>query len=181
MKDRELLELMEKDPEKGWAALIDRFSGLLFYIVRGKLGQRFTTADAEDVVAEAFAQAYRDWHRFDANRSSVKTYLASIAAHRAIDFCRSHRPIVPADAEETPEIASEDPDPLERFLEEERKAELLSVIRSLSRDEKRLLALRFWEEKPSKEIGRELALTPAAVDQRMHRLLRRLRRILGGN
>ncbi len=68
--------------------LYDRWSssifGLALRITREK-------ADAEEVVVDAFAQAWRDAKRFEPGRGSVGAWLATIARSRALDLVRAHR------------------------------------------------------------------------------------------
>jgi RNA polymerase sigma-70 factor (ECF subfamily) len=48
-------------------------------------------ADAEEVVADAFAQIWRSAAAFDASRGSVGAWVATIARTRALDLVRSRR------------------------------------------------------------------------------------------
>jgi RNA polymerase sigma-70 factor (ECF subfamily) len=55
--------------------------------------------DAEDLTQETYARAFGSLHRF-AGRSSVKTWLLSIARRVCADAIRSRRPVVPVAAPE---------------------------------------------------------------------------------
>jgi len=48
-------------------------------------------ADAEEVVADAFAQVWRSASSFDAARGSVAAWLATIVRTRALDLVRSRK------------------------------------------------------------------------------------------
>ncbi|MCH9683501.1 MAG: RNA polymerase sigma factor [Deltaproteobacteria bacterium] len=53
--------------------------------------RRFADSDAQaqDLRQEVFAQAHRDLHRFE-GRSSLRTWLLSIARHRGLDARKAH-------------------------------------------------------------------------------------------
>ena len=59
---------------------------MLYAVAYRIVGQR---ADAEEVVLEAFAQAWRDAPRFEAGRGSVAGWLTMIARSRALDLVRA--------------------------------------------------------------------------------------------
>ena len=59
---------------------------MLYAVAYRIVGQR---ADAEEVVLDAFAQAWREAPRFEAGRGSVAGWLTMIARSRALDLVRA--------------------------------------------------------------------------------------------
>lgn len=180
MDDRELLRLLAENPEAGWRQMMEQYSGLLFYLVRGKIGVLHSQEEIEDCVAESFAQAFIHWDRYDPKRSSIKTYLATIAIRKAIDVGRKGQPADSIESISMESILAPSTDLLEELIEKENRQELLNALATLTEIEKRILYLRYWENRKSKEIALELRITPATVDQRIHRLLLKLRMKIGG-
>jgi RNA polymerase sigma-70 factor (ECF subfamily) len=84
--DAELVSRAASGDERALAALYDRYGGVLYAVAYRITGQR---ADAEEVVLEAFAQAWRDAPRFDSARGSVAGWLTVIARSRALDLVRA--------------------------------------------------------------------------------------------
>lgn len=172
MEDKDLLELIGHSPEKGWGQMIDQYTGLMAYIVRGRGGPHMRQEDVEDLVSEVFIKAYETWDRYDPEKASIKAYLATIATRRAIDFFRKTKP-----TEEMVELASEG-DFVEDLVEQESRAELIQALDLLTYPDKQLLMGRYFLGLKSKDLGLKYGLKAANVDQRIRRALIKLRNLL---
>lgn len=87
--DRGLLSRMAEGDDKALASLYDRWAPRIYSVALLLLQDE---ADAEEVLVEAFWQAWRDAGRYDWKRGSVGTWLSLIARSRALDRRRSpHR------------------------------------------------------------------------------------------
>jgi RNA polymerase sigma-70 factor, ECF subfamily len=83
--DRALVAAMATGDERAAATLYDRHGGVLFALALRIVGER---ADAEEVVLEAFMQAWRGAGRYEVTRGPVRGWLAMIARTRALDVVR---------------------------------------------------------------------------------------------
>jgi RNA polymerase sigma-70 factor, ECF subfamily len=99
--------------QSGYAQLYELFAPGVHRLCYGLL---LNNQDAEDVVQEAFVYAFKNMHRFDANRASFKTWLYTIAISRCRNMYRRNRSFlsdlshlllntIPAPRSETPEAA----------------------------------------------------------------------------
>ena len=84
--DGELVARAAQGDERAIGQLYDRYGAVLYAVAYRIVGQR---ADAEEVVLEAFAQAWREAPRFEAGRGSVAGWLTMIARSRALDLVRA--------------------------------------------------------------------------------------------
>jgi RNA polymerase sigma factor (sigma-70 family) len=91
--DEELLALARRDDQEAYAALFTRYSYAAHRLAR-HLGQR---DEAEDVVAEAFAQVLDLVRRGKGPDRAFRAYLFTTIRHEAARRARSHRRIVPTD------------------------------------------------------------------------------------
>ncbi|MFN8570955.1 MAG: sigma-70 family RNA polymerase sigma factor [Gemmatimonadaceae bacterium] len=74
--------------ERALGELYDRFGGMAYSLACAIVPD---AADAEEVVAEAFAQMWRSATSFDPSRGNVMAWLTMIVRSRALDLVRSQR------------------------------------------------------------------------------------------
>ena len=74
--------------ERALGELYDRYGGIAYSLACSIVGE---AADAEEVVADAFAQVWRSAAGFDPARGSVAAWLATITRTRALDLVRSRK------------------------------------------------------------------------------------------
>jgi len=74
--------------EHALGELYDRYGGMAFSLACSIVGEH---ADAEEVVADAFAQIWRSAGGFDPTRGSVAAWVATIVRTRALDLVRSRK------------------------------------------------------------------------------------------
>jgi RNA polymerase sigma-70 factor (ECF subfamily) len=86
--DSALVALAASGDERALGELYDRYGGMAFSLACAIVGEQ---ADAEEVVADAFAQVWRSAAGFDPARGSVAAWLATIVRTRALDLVRSRK------------------------------------------------------------------------------------------
>src|SRR5262245_41638020 len=96
--DVSCLQLIASGDQAAAARLYDRHARPLYSLILRIVGNE---PEAEDVLQEVFAQAFRQASRYDARRGAVAAWLLTIARSRAIDRLRSRRTRVEPAAGET--------------------------------------------------------------------------------
>ena len=182
-QDSELLELLRKDPNRGMEELVRLYSGLLYYVVRGRLQKAaFSEEDVEDCVADSFCEFWESLQRLDGSKGSIKAWLSVIAANNAGDLLRKRK-------NEAGAISLQDdsaPEPTDDFSLEgdfetrEQRAELLLAVKALEYPDREILIRKFYLQQSSKEIAEALGLSVSNVDTRTHRAVGKLRERLNG-
>jgi RNA polymerase sigma-70 factor (ECF subfamily) len=86
--DADLLRRLALGDERALGELYDRHSATAYSLARAIVRD---AADAEEVVAEAFAQMWRTAASFDAGRGSVAAWVTTIVRTRALDLIRAQR------------------------------------------------------------------------------------------
>ena len=176
MKDAELLELLQKNQEKGLKALITQYGGLVYTVVRKNLPQAFCTADAEACAAEVFSDFYLDLNKYDPSKGSIKAWLCVIARHNAIDITRRSTEVLPLDEEIRADIGGI---ALESDLEErELRRAVLSEVKSMNEPDREILLRKFYLGESSNEIAARLIMSVSNVDTRTSRAVEKLRKKL---
>lgn len=130
---------------------------------------------AEDLTQATFEHALRAWSRFDACRSSERTWLLAIARNLLIDHHRGDRT-------RRTEVMDEVRGPTVPGPEEQISPapELVQAFSELTEREQEVLALRYGAELTGPEIATLLGLSLANVQQIASRSLRKLRELLDG-
>ncbi len=136
------------------------------------------TADAEDVVQEAYVKAYRSLVRgqFD-GRSSIVTWLYRIVTHASIDAMRSRARRQPDESH----AAMPSWDGLASVEARLALQELAGWLEVLSPEQRAALVLRAVEGFTNSEIAKVLECSEGAVEQRLVRARAALRERQGGS
>src|SRR6266550_1147844 len=134
---------------------------------------------AEDLLSEVFLDVWRQAGRFQC-RSSVSTWLMSIARHKALSARR--RRTKGAELDEKIEATIADPanDP-EVALQEKDRGELLGrALTRLSPDHRQVIDLVYYHEKSVDEVAQILDVPPATVKTRMFYARKKLAKFVNG-
>ena len=133
-------------------------------------------AESEDVTSEVFHQALANLKRFEWRGIPFAAWLFRIAANLISDrWQRSGREI--QDDSGIIDAAQVSPAEIE---EVERKATLFRLVETLPAEQKRVVLLRFVEQKSIKEVASAIRKTEGAVKQLQFRALSTLKARMEG-
>jgi RNA polymerase sigma-70 factor (ECF subfamily) len=120
---------------------------------------------AEDLLSEVFLDVWRQAGRFEC-RSSVSTWLMSIARHKALSARRRR---TEAELDEQIEATVADPaDDPEVALQEKNRGELVRrALMRLSIEHREVIDLVYYHEKSVDDVAQILDVPPATVKTRM--------------
>jgi RNA polymerase sigma-70 factor (ECF subfamily) len=172
--ERLLIQEAQKDPAR-FAELYEcNFERVYAYVVR-RVKDR---SETEDITSEVFHHALANLQRFEWRGIPFAAWLYRIAANLIADrWQRMGR-----------EPIDDDPDQIEAaqgksgndFEEVERRATLFRLVEKLPVEQRRVVVLRFVEQKSIKEVAREIRKTEGAVKQLQFRALSGLRARMEG-
>jgi RNA polymerase sigma-70 factor (ECF subfamily) len=165
--ERLLIEAAQKDPARFVDLYEDNFERVYTFVSR----RVHSRADAEDVTAEVFHQALANIAKFEWRGAPFAAWLYRIAANAIAD--RWQR----VSREQGSPLSGDPADPSEAVDVEksERAARLFNLVNSLPADQRRVIGMRFAEEKSIREIAQTLGRTPGAVKQLQFRGIQTLR------
>ena len=168
--ERLLIEAAQKDPGRFAELYEQNFHRVYAYVAR-RVRDR---AEIQDLTAHVSHQALANLGKFKWRGAPFITWLYRIAANAIADQARrkSRESGNPADGPTENPIAVD--------LEEvERRAHVFRAVLSLPSDQRRVIVMRFAEEKSIREIAEELGRSEGAVKQLQFRGLEHLRNRLG--
>jgi RNA polymerase sigma-70 factor (ECF subfamily) len=171
--DRLLVEAAQQDPAR-FAELYEcHFDRVYAYIVH-RVRDR---AETEDLTSEVFQHALANLHRFEWRGIPFVAWLYRIAGNLISDRWQrlGREPL--ADAPE--QMAAAQASGAE-FEDVERRAMLFRLVETLPAEQRRVVILRFVEEKSIKEVAQEIRKSEGAVKQLQFRALTTLRSKLEG-
>ena len=163
--ERMAVEAAQQDPGR-FAELYERnFHSVYAYVAR-RVHDR---SEAQDLTAHVFQQALANIGKFKWRGAPFVTWLYRIAANAIADQARK-KSRESAEIELTTNTAV-DPD-LEQV---ERRAQLFRAVEALPEDQRKVILLRFGEEKSIREIAESLNRSEGAIKQLQFRGLENLR------
>ena len=176
MHEKEVIERIRARDEGGIEALLTHFGPLMRYVIAPILPN---DADREECLSECCMKVWDGIERFKPERGSWTAWLTAIARNAALNRARKMR--AESDTcELDSDTPSREPTPEEALLLAEQKIALQKAIAALKPGEKNLFYRKYYYLQPNAQIAAELATTERAVEGRLHRLRKKLRRELGG-
>lgn len=132
--------------------------------------------DAEDVVQEAFAQAWRQAAQFDAKRGNVAAWLVMLTRARGLDVLRRRRVRPPLQAQDNPvESPDHSPMPDEQLAWLARAADVQRALEALPLLQRVAVELAYFDGLTQTEIAEQLEVPLGTVKTRVRQALLRLR------
>lgn len=178
MDEKALLALFANDKSKALEQVLKTYTGFVFAIVRGRLGEICTSSEIEDCVNDVFIRFAENLEKFNPDRASLKTYLGVIARNCAANIARNRLPTVSID-DDLIEIP-DDYDLEDEIAKKELAKTVIEQIKLLGSPDSEILFRKYYLGESTKQIAAELKLSPSNVDVRAHRAMEKLRKKLGG-
>jgi len=162
--ERLLIEAAQKDPSR-FAELYDMHFERVYAFIARRVGRRDAT---EDLTSEVFHKALANLKRFEWRGAPFTAWLLRIAANAITDEAkRTGKELTVADPREP--IAESTSEGVEDL------AWLFRLVDELPTEQRRVIAMRFGEEKSIGEIAREIGRSEGAIKQLQFRGLKTLR------
>ena len=171
--DKALIERIARGDQLAMRTLFARHQVAVFRFVTRLVGDR---SMAEDVLSDVFFDVWRHAGRFE-GRSSVSTWLLSIARHKALSACRRPRE---AELDDTAAARLVDPaDTPEVSLQHRQDTEMLGrCLAQLSPEHGEVIDLVYYHEKSVAEVAEVVGVPEATVKTRMFYARKRLAQLV---
>lgn len=175
-EERRLVEAAQRDRSR-FADIYEEYFELVYAYVARRVRDR---AETEDLTAEVFRKALQNLPRFKWTGAPFAAWLFRIASNMIAD--RAKRRAKEDSAEPSLKELTSSAQPVASQAQQtdmeacERRAELFRLLGELAEDQRRVVIMRFTEDKSIREIAAELDRSEGAVKQLQFRALENLRK-----
>ena len=181
-EDQKLVMAMARSDERAAAQLYDKYSAAMFALAFRIVGE---SADAEDVVLDAFTQAWNSAARYDGERGSVLGWLTTMTRTRALDLVRGRgRRTKAVDSasrsmgDDPVAVAGSAPSAVDVVELGERADAVTSAMAVLSGLQRNAIELAFFEGLTHSEIAERLGEPLGTIKTRIRLGMQKLRDVL---
>jgi RNA polymerase sigma-70 factor (ECF subfamily) len=198
--DEDLAKRLSTHDPEALEVLISRYSREIFYFIRLVLDGIGVAQDAEECVNDLFVTVWQEIDSFDANRGTLRTWLTMRAKYIALDrrrqLCRRQTHSVQIVEEQRQWNSSEgarngnlsgwdvalplhSEASMESLLEQsETREEVRHALATLPELDRYLVYQRYYKFASTEELAAKTGLTRHAVDTRLWRARKSLRKVL---
>jgi len=175
-RDYELVKAaLERGEQNAYAELMKNYRDSLYFMM---LKMTNNAQDADDLTIEAFGKAFKNLHQYTPEYA-FSTWLFKIASNNCIDFIRKKRLNEPVSinmidlADNGDDLADMLPatsrTPEEDIIRQQKIQALRDIIDRLKPHYKKLIELRYYDERSYEEISSELNLPIGTVKAQLFR------------
>ena len=175
MKEQEIISMIRLRDEKGMEELLRHYGPLMRYIIAPILQN---PEDREECLSDAAMRVWNRIEQFDPERGKWTAWLTAIARNTALN--RARKNAADTAQEIPPETPSQEISPEESVLKKERHVALNRAINQLSSNEQTLFYRKYYYMQSTEQIASEMGLSLRAVEGKLYRIKKKLRKILGG-
>jgi RNA polymerase sigma-70 factor, ECF subfamily len=166
-----LLRRIGQGDEQAFAELFRAINRRVFLFAKHKLGDR---ADAEEVLTDTAMELWRHPDRFRGD-SKFMTYVLGIAYNKARDLLRRRGRREEDPADDFEEVPDDDSTPFDALWGKEKLAAIARCMEELSKRQRTIVHLAYFEDQSREEIGRIISCEANAVRQHLFQALRKMK------
>jgi RNA polymerase sigma-70 factor (ECF subfamily) len=174
-QDLSCIARLRAGDHRGLEELYDRYAPMLHGLVLRIVGR---ASDAEEVLQEAWVQAWRQAESYDSSRGTVAAWLLTLARSRAIDRRRSlaSRQRAERSAEIEPPPPSHEP--AAAAAHHRLREQVRAALAALAPQQRQVLELAYFGGLSQSEIASRLGAPLGTVKSWTRQALRRLRELV---
>ncbi len=173
-RDLELVrQAVELNNQQAFAELMQIYKDTIFFMLLRMTGNH---EDAEDLTIETFGKAFTNIRQYNGS-FAFSTWLFRIASNNCIDFMRKKKKNV-LTQEANEDIDDQDGkfnfvidliNPEEKFIKSQKAEVVRQVVETLKPRYRRLILMRYFDERSYEEIAEELDLPLGTVKAQLFR------------
>lgn len=174
MDAQEIIDLILNRRENGADELLKNYGPLIKYIITPILSDE---RDREECLLDVLMLVWNKIELYDSRRGSWTAWLTAVSRNAALN--RRYRSAGHADMLVLSEhVVTDVPTPEQSVLQKEKNRNMLRALSRLPKKERELFYRKYYYLQTTAQIARESGCTERAVEGRLYRLKKRLRREL---
>ncbi len=176
MKEDEIIRQLKERKQQGIEDLLLYYGPLMRYIIYPIVTN---TEDVEECLNEVAMRVWEKIELYDAQRGNWNSWLTALTRNVALNKAKSVQKYNLND-ELTETLSSTEPSPEDDVLQKEIKEALLSALNGLSKKDRIIFYRKYYYMQSTMQIASELGISNRAVEGKLYRIKKKLRKILGG-
>lgn len=174
-QDQNIVAMIRSRKQEGLQQMLECYGPLIRYVIMPVLQDH---QDLEDCVSEISMTVWNRIEMYDPKRGSFRAWVTAISRNHALNCIRKKK--IYECSEEIPDIASSEATPEEMVVEKELQATVRKALAELSDGERMLIYRKYYYMQSTEQIACETGMSPRAVEGRLYRIRKRLKKIMGG-
>ena len=174
LTETELVEAVRQGRREGQTEMVSRYAERVFAMIARQVPDMM---DAQELTQDSFLRAFSHIDSYDPQRSSLSTWLCRIAYRLTLDFLKRNSPLI-VPLEDTgvgqKDISDEELEVELSTGREERIEQLMQMVDDLPADERMLLTLYYFEDRPLTEIAYIMGVEAGVLANRLYRMRKKL-------
>jgi RNA polymerase sigma-70 factor (ECF subfamily) len=173
LKEEESLILKSQADPEAFRPLYEKYFKRMFLFVYHRVNDKATSAD---ITSQVFLKALLNINKFSFRGLPFSAWLFRIALNECNDFFRKNNRYRHVTMEEGMVEHLYEELTNETRLEDLRQ-QLPSILQKLSANELQIIELRFFEQRPFKEVGDILGISETYAKVRVYRILEKMKKL----
>ena len=168
------MEAVRKGRREGQTEMVGRYAERVFAMI---VRQVTDVMDAQELTQDTFMRAFSHIDSYDPQKASLSTWLCRIAYRLTLDFLKRRRPMIVSMEDYSVWQTDISDNELEAELStgrEDRIDQLMKMVDELPDEERMLLTLYYFEDRPLTEIAYITGIEPGALANRLYRTRKKL-------
>jgi RNA polymerase sigma-70 factor, ECF subfamily len=175
--DNDIFELLEKEPEKGFRLVVDRYGSKLYWHIRRLV---ILHEDADDALQNTFINAWKNISGFR-SESSLYTWLYSIATNEALTTINKRQRNSTVSIDDLGSWFASSQEGSSWFDGDEAQVKLQNALLRLPDKQRIVFNLKYFEEMPYEEMSRVLNTSVGALKASYHHAVKKIEDYLLNN
>jgi len=158
-----LTRIGEQADRQAFTSLFEKVAPRLKSFLRG---QKQSESEIEVILQETMLKVWRRASTFDRSKSSAITWIYTVARNVKID--RIRKMSRPEPDPNDPSFVPDSPETGEQVVDRQQRSDILKqAVSLLPEDQRQIIMMSFFEEKPHSEISEELGIPLGTVKSRI--------------